>query len=240
MLVSRGRDPTLSLLFHGRFLLISLMLVCFALPRQARAGNPQATNSVLPGGDTADGQRALQGATGFYDSAFGFLSLLSNGSANFNTGVGAGTLLVDTAIENTAVGAGTLLSDTTGFNTGCGAFALFTNSTGQFDNAVGSNSLLSNVDGYSNNAFGESALLDNVHGVANTAIGDVALANNDSSSAGLGRLNTAIGAAALFNNVDGGSNNGVGSTRSAPMSMARSIMWSVLMLWLTTLAALET
>jgi hypothetical protein len=224
MLVSRGRDPTLSLLFHGRFLLISLMLVCFALPRQARAGNPQATNSVLPGGDTADGQRALQGATGFYDSAFGFLSLLSNGSANFNTGVGAGTLL----------------SDTTGFNTGCGAFALFTNSTGQFDNAVGSNSLLSNVDGYSNNAFGESALLDNVHGVANTAIGDVALANNDSSSAGLGRLNTAIGAAALFNNVDGGSNNGVGSTRSAPMSMARSIMWSVLMLWLTTLAALET
>jgi hypothetical protein len=207
-LVSRGRDPTLSLLFQRGFLLVSLIFVCFAL--RAQAIEPSAPATALPNGDTADGDGALAGATGFYDSAFGFLSLLSNGSANFNTGVGAGTLLVNTAIENTAVGVGALLSNATGFNTGCGAFALFTNSTGQFNNAVGANSLLRNIDGDSNNALGESALFNNIHGVANTAVGDVALANNDSSRAGLGRLNTAVGAGALFDNVDGGSNNGVG------------------------------
>jgi hypothetical protein len=212
-LVSCGRDPARSLPFRRGFLLIPLMLVCFALSPQTQAVNQPNTpdpGSVAPT-NTADGDSALAGATGFYNSAFGFLSLLSNGASSFNTGVGAGTLLLNTALEGTAVGVGTLLSNTTGqHNTGCGAFALFTNATGEFNNAVGANSLLFNTDGASNNALGESALFNNQIGSANTAIGDVALASNDSTGAGLGNSNTAVGAGALFANTDGDSNDAVG------------------------------
>src|SRR5207237_26639 len=82
------------------------------------------------------------------NSASGFLSLLSNGSSNFNTGVGAVTLLLNTAVEETAVGVGTLLSNTIGANNaGCGACALFTNSTGEFQNAVGASSASLNPGG---------------------------------------------------------------------------------------------
>ena len=209
-LASCGRDPARSLPFRRGFLLIPLILAGFTLGQVQAAINspdpppPSTTN-------TADGASALQGVTGFYNSAFGFLSLLSNGASSFNTGVGAGTLLLNTGIEETAIGVGTLLSNTTGaHNTGCGAFALFTNSTGEFNNAVGAKSLLFNPDGDSNHALGESALFNHIIGSANTAIGDVALANNDSTGAGLGNSNTAVGAGALFSNVDGDSNNAVG------------------------------
>ena len=212
-LVSCGRDPARSLPFRRGFLLIPLMLVCFALSPQTQAVTPLTPDpGSIALSNTADGSLALAGlAGGIYNSAFGFYALLSNGAANFNTGVGAGTLLLNTANEQTAVGAGTLLSNTTGArNTGCGTFALFTNSTGEFNNAVGANSLLFNTDGASNNALGESALFFNQIGSANTAIGDVALENNDSDGAGLGNANTAVGAGALFSNVDGDSNNAVG------------------------------
>src|SRR5213594_3600151 len=167
-LVSCGRDPARSLPFRRGFLLIPLILAAFTLTQVQAVvdspdpGNPAATN-------TADGQGALSGVTGFYNSGFGFLALLSNGPSSFNTAVGAGTLLLNTAIEQTAVGVGTLLSNTTGANnTGCGAFALFTNSTGEFNNAVGANSLLFHTDGDSNNALGESALFNNIIGAVNT------------------------------------------------------------------------
>jgi len=209
-LASCGRDPARSLPFRRGFLLIPLILAGFTLGQVQAAINspdpppPTATN-------TADGASALPGATGFYNSAFGFLALFGNGASSFNTGVGAGTLLLNTALEGTAVGAGTLLSNTTGqHNSGVGAFALFSNSTGEFNNSVGANSMLFNTDGDSNNALGESALFNNQIGSANTAIGDVALASNDSTGAGLGNANTAVGAGALFSNTDGDSNNAVG------------------------------
>src|SRR5438046_4805564 len=109
-------------------LLIPLILVCFALSPQMQALSPPPDGGY-PNGNTAEGDSALSGLTGgFYNSAFGFLSLLSNGSASFNTGVGAGTLLVNTAIENTAVGVEAVLTNSDGVNnTACGAFALFTN-----------------------------------------------------------------------------------------------------------------
>ena len=212
-LVSCGRDPARSLPLRRGFLLIPLILVCFAFSPQTQAVTPLTPDpGSIALSNTADGSLALAGlAGGIYNSAFGFYSLLSNGAANFNTGVGAGTLLLNTANEQTAVGAGTLLSNTDGENnTGCGTFALFTNSTGDFNNAVGANSLLFNTDGGSNNALGESALFFNQIGSANTAIGDVALENNDSTGAGLGNANTAVGSGALFSNVDGDSNNAVG------------------------------
>jgi len=144
-LVSCGRDPARSLPLRRGFLLIPLILVCFAFSPQTQAVTPLTPDpGSIALSNTADGSLALAGlAGGIYNSAFGFYSLLSNGAANFNTGVGAGTLLLNTANEQTAVGAGTLLSNTDGENnTGCGTFALFTNSTGDFNNAVGANSLL--------------------------------------------------------------------------------------------------
>jgi hypothetical protein len=211
-LVSCGRDPARSLPFRRGFLLIPLVLVCFALSPQTQAATDTPDPGAVPFTNTADGQGAGVGiTTGIYNCAFGIFSLTSNGASNFNTGLGAGTLLLNTADEQTAVGAGTLLTNTTGENnTGCGTFALFTNSTGSFNNSVGANSLLFNVDGDSNNALGESALFNNISAAANTALGDVALANNDSDGAALGNANTAVGAGALFSNVDGDSNNAVG------------------------------
>ena len=81
-------------------------LVCFGLMLGAKAVEPAAPDTALPGGNTADGQSALGSlTTGQFNSAFGFFSLLSNGAASFNTGVGAGTLLFNTADQNTAVAA---------------------------------------------------------------------------------------------------------------------------------------
>ena len=213
--VSCGRDPARSLPFRRGFLLIPLVLVCFAFSPQTQAIQPNNPDpgGVLPLSNTADGVNALLTVApgALYNSAFGFDALLSNGTASFNTGMGAGTLLLNTAAEQTAVGAGTLLSNTTGeHNTGCGTFALFTNSTGEFNNAVGANSMLFNTDGDSNNALGESTLFNNIIGSGNTAIGDVALGNNDSTGTGDGSANTAVGAGAMFSNVDGNSNNAVG------------------------------
>jgi hypothetical protein len=210
-LVSCGRDPARSLPLRRGFLLIPLVLVCFALSPQTQAVVPPPDGDY-PGGNTAEGFDALLTRTsGIYNTAVGIFSCLSDTTASFNTGVGAGTLLSNNADQNTAVGAGALFSSTSGLhNTGVGAFALFVNGTGDFNNAVGANALLLNEDGASNNALGESALFFNVIGSANTAIGDVALENNDSSGLGLGNSNTAVGVGALFSNVDGDSNNAVG------------------------------
>jgi hypothetical protein len=211
-LVSCGRDPARSLPFRRGFLLIPLILVSFALCQQVQSATDTPDPGPLTGSNTADGQDALLGlTTGIHNSAFGFFALLSNGAANFNTGVGSGVLLVNTATEQTAVGAGALFSNTTGANnTACGTFALFLNTIGEFNNGVGANSLLHNADGSSNNALGESALALNISGSANTAIGDVALGSNGGDGNLDANANTAVGVGALFSNVSGDSNNAVG------------------------------
>jgi len=188
------------------------MLVSFALCQQVQSATDTPDPGPLPVSNTADGDSALLGVTtGIHNSAFGFFALISNGAANFNTGVGSATLLVNTANEQTAVGCAALLSNTTGQNnTACGTFALFLNTTGEFNNGVGANSLLHNADGFSNNALGESALALNISGAANTAIGDVALGHNGEDGNLNANSNTAVGAGALFSNVSGDSNNAVG------------------------------
>src|SRR5438046_8927799 len=102
-------------------------LVCFGLCQQVQS----ATDTPDPGGslptsNTADGQGALNSlTTGLYNSAFGFLSVLSLSDGNFDTGVGAGALLVDNGGQNTAVGAGALFSNTVSPNKAVGTLALF-------------------------------------------------------------------------------------------------------------------
>jgi hypothetical protein len=217
MLVSCGRDPARSLPFRRGFLLIPLVLVCFAFSPQTRAAC-DSPDPGCPGGNLAEGFDALLSLSGgLYNTGIGAFSLLSDTTGSLNTGVGAGTLLSQsTAIEGTAVGAGALFSNNGANNTAVGAFALFSNQgdpdpdvgVGAFNNAVGANSLLLNVSGSSNNALGESALFANTSGSANTAVGDVA------ASAGAGddfSLNTVVGSGALFSSTAGNSNNAVGA-----------------------------
>jgi len=189
---------------RGSFLIL-LVIACVALSPGAQAVEPAAPNTGFPGGNTADGDGALAGLTGgFYNSAFGFLSLLSNADASFNTGVGAGTLLVNTANENTATGAGALLSNTIGDqNTANGAFALFNNTEGIRNTAIGDRALFNNI-GDSNTAIGAEALGANTTGTFNVAIGGSALLNNSA-----GNSNTAIGVGAL-SQATGGDNTVLG------------------------------
>jgi Chaperone of endosialidase len=204
--------------------LIIFGLVCFALLPRAQAVSPPPDGGY-PGGNTAEGYRALDSlTTGTYNTGIGLYSLLSITDASLCTGVGAGTLLFNTGAENTATGAGALFSNTTGtensangvyalfsntsgpFNTATGFQALFSNTTGDANVAVGIFALSSNTEGFSNTGVGRSALILNVFGHDNTAIGDGALFNNDS-----GIFNTAVGVIALIDNTDGAHNVAVGA-----------------------------
>jgi len=74
---------------------VSLMLAfaCLASVPELRAVIPPPDGGY-PGGNTAEGQRALFGLTsGTYNTAIGLLSLESNTIGNLNTALGAGTLL---------------------------------------------------------------------------------------------------------------------------------------------------
>jgi hypothetical protein len=181
-------------------------------------------DGCYPGFTTAEGCKALQflGA-GAGNTGFGWYSLFSVGGGNFNTGVGAGTLVLNTADSNTAVGAAALLlntsgtenvavgtdalvfNDTGGFNTAVGTFAMFNNTQGNGNIAVGRHALFANVNGNSNVAVGVSALEDNTSGIENAAVGGAALLSNVD-----GHDNVAVGQAALSNNTSGFNNIGIG------------------------------
>jgi len=169
-------------------------LVCFGLCQQVQSATDTPDPGSLPTSNTADGQGALGSlTTGLYNSAFGFLSVLSLSDANFDTGVGAGALLVDNGGENTAVGAGALFSNTTGSdNTAVGAFALFNSTTAGLNVAVGDSALVS---------FNGTTAFDG----ANTALGSIALSAETS-----GEENVAVGRRALESLVSGSNNVAVG------------------------------
>jgi hypothetical protein len=141
-----------------------------------------APDGGYPSGNTAEGQTAL-------NTAVGFFSLRSDTIGSFNTAIGAGTLLANTADENTATGAGALLSNTTGGrHTANGKFSLFSNTTGFSNTANGVQALFNNTEGSFNTAIGNSALFSNTTGLENTANGVQALLNNTTGS-----LNVAVG-----------------------------------------------
>jgi len=183
-------------------------LVCFGLCQQVQSATDTPDPGSISAGNTADGQLALLSlTTGIYNSAFGFYAALSISDQSFDTAVGAGTLLLDTAGTNTAVGAGALFSNSTGSdNDAFGTFALFNSTTGLFNNAVGREALFSNVDGSQNNAMGDLALFSNTSGGTNTAVGDDAL-----FSVTTGNSNTALGDEAGSNLIDGEGNIYIGA-----------------------------
>jgi hypothetical protein len=192
--------------FNGSALLVvALVLACFAISPMAQAVVP-APDGGYPGGNTAEGQRAvLNLTTGEFNSALGFLSLSALTTGNFCTGVGAGALLLNTADGNTAVGAAALLSNTIGAgNTATGLSALGNNMDGIRNTANGVYALNHNISGGGNTAIGYQALVNNTAS-SNTAVGNDSLVSNNT-----GGINTAVGVAALQNNTTGSFNTAIG------------------------------
>jgi len=184
-------------------------LAYFELSAASQAVSPPPDGGY-PGLTTAEGSNALKNlTTGVGNTAAGWYSLFANSTANFNTGVGAGTLVFNNADQNTATGAGALLSNTNGDrNTANGTFALLNNTTGNSNTAEGWRALFQNTTGDRNTASGRETLLSNTTGFENTATGSVALENNIT-----GNDNTATGFAALNSNTTGALNtaNGTGA-----------------------------
>jgi hypothetical protein len=187
------------------------------------------TGSVLPNGNTADGDGVLfSRTTGIANSGFGFQSLFHDTSGSYNTATGYRALFNDTTgysntaagfealysdstgIRNTAVGNGALLHNNGSSNTATGWAALFTSTVGTRDTATGYQALFSNTMGNDNTADGYQALFTNktINGVTgnfNTAIGSQALSGNATGS-----NNTAIGYRALQNKSSGDNNIAIG------------------------------
>ena len=189
------------------FIAIGLLLACLELSPEAQAVVPPPDGGY-PGSNTAEGQNALLSrTTGTFNAAIGFFSLRALTTASFCTGLGAGTLLANTAGENTATGAGALLSNTTGFgNTADGAFTLLSNATGGRNTATGRLALFNNTTGSFNTAHGVDALYSNTSGDGNTANGLSALAFNTT-----GAFNIALGTSAGQNLTTGNSNIDIGN-----------------------------
>jgi hypothetical protein len=88
-------------------------LVCFEFVPTIQAVSP-SPDGCYPNYTTAEGCNALQHlGAGAGNTGVGWYSLFSAGDSNFNTGVGAGTLVLNTGNNNTAVGFTALLLNTT-------------------------------------------------------------------------------------------------------------------------------
>ncbi len=215
------------------------VLTCFDCSPEAKAALQVAPppDGCYPGFTTAEGCLALQKlTTGTGNTGVGWRALFSVVDASFNTGIGAGTLVLNRAGSNTAVGAAAMILNVTGDdntavgvnalalntggedNTAVGSFALANNdSTGaglaSNNTAIGTEALEFNTDGNPNTAIGYAALNSNLTAGGSTAVGYDALLFNDSFAHGFpfGWYNNGVGAGALLNNVDGYSNNAFGN-----------------------------
>jgi len=196
-------------------ILIILSLVCVRLLPQAHAVVP-SPDGCYPGFTTAEGCNALNFlTTGAGNTGVGWYSLFSAGAANYNTGIGAGTLVLNTADSNTALGAAALLLNTTGsLNTAVGTDALVFNDNGEHNTAVGAFALFSNTGGMDrgsdNTATGYQALFSNLGDITNTATLNTATGSQALYSNTVARSNCGFGAQALFSNTIGEDNNAFG------------------------------
>jgi hypothetical protein len=201
-------------------LLIAGVLACFGLLPKAEAVVPPPDGGY-PGFNTAEGQKALfslSTATG--NVAVGWASLYSDAEGSFNTAIGTGALLFNTADQNTATGAGALLSNTTGVNnTATGFQSLVSNTEGSFNTASGYQALSSNATGGANTAIGSFALQSNTEGVFNTANGSQALSSNTTGDA-----NTAIGFGTLISNTTGNDNTALGFEAGSGVTTANNVI----------------
>jgi BclA C-terminal domain len=171
-------------------LLSPLVLACFAFSQMAHA-EPDVSpppDGGYAGFTTAEGQQALKSLTsGIGNSAFGWRSLFSVTTASYNTGLGGGTLALNTGEANTATGVASLILNTTGTrNTANGAAAMVFNGDGRDNAAVGYFSLYNNTSGNSNSGLGTDTLISNTTGDCNIALGESALLNSTTGDNNIG------------------------------------------------------
>ena len=203
---------------------ITLVLVCVVFFQKAWAVLPPPDGGY-PNFNTAEGTNALKNLTsGAANTAAGWYSLFTDTTGSFNTGVGAGTLVLNTGDENTAIGTAALLLNTASGNTAVGSRALLNNTTGGTlaniqgadvgpNVAIGQQALESNTVASANTAVGYQALHSFTTGPVgleqlgvSTAVGFQALANATGAGAG----NSGFGYQALLNNTDGAGNTAIG------------------------------
>ena len=189
-LVSCGRDPARSLpLWRGFLHPAHSGVLCICA---ANASSHSGARRILP--RVQHGRRTAGTAVPhlrYWKYSAWLACVFSNDAASFNTGVGAGALVLNfNGEENTAVGTVSQLLNSAGSrNTSVGTATLLVNAgdadgNGSFNGAYGAFSLRNNDDGFSNNAVGDSTLFRNIHGAANTAVGDLALEDNDATGNG--------------------------------------------------------
>jgi BclA C-terminal domain len=213
------------------YILTAVLALGFGLPAQITVASPdkgspagntaQRTSAApaapdvspppdggYPGFTTAEGKNALKNlTTGIGNSGFGWYSLFSDATASYNTGLGAGTLALNTGEANTASGVAALILNTEGTrNTSNGAGAMVWNSTGNDNSGVGYFSLYNNDTGNSNSALGSDTLLSNISGDCNVAIGLSALVANTT-----GDNNIAVGCEAGSEATTGSNNIYIGN-----------------------------
>jgi hypothetical protein len=172
-------------------LFVALTLICIALSPMAEAVNPPPDGGY-PGGNTAEGDRALLSlTTGHNNTAIGDAALQDN----------------TTGYNNTATGLQALNNNTVGHsNTASGVLALDHNTTGDSNTANGAFTLNRNTTGDGSTAVGASALFENTTGGKNTAVGNQALNQNTT-----GNFNIALGLRAGSNLTTGNSNIDIGN-----------------------------
>src|SRR6266566_3713432 len=190
------------------FLLISLVLACFALSQAVQAVSPPPDGGY-PNANTAEGTDALFSLTiGSNNTAIGFNALFSNTNGTSNTAVGSHALLFNTSgQQNVAIGSSALINNTRGsFNTATGINALFSNDEGRNNTATGFQALSENTSGSNNTANGVNALKSNTIGNNNVAEGAFALSGNTS-----GLSNIALGFNAGSNLTTGSNNIDIGA-----------------------------
>lgn len=153
------------------FKAILLVLGCLAFLPQMQAVSPPP-DGCYPGFTTAEGCNALQNLTsGAGNTGLGWYALFGTSTGNFNTGVGAGTLVLNNNDSNTGVGTAALLLNTAGTqNSALGTAALVNNDNGLNNSAVGAFALQTNTNGSNNTALGYAAL-QNSTGDYNIALG---------------------------------------------------------------------
>ena len=180
------------------------MLSALALLASTRA--VAGADGGLPGGNTAEGDNALNTLTsGTGNTAMGDSALMSNTTGNSNTAIGDSALFSNiTGESNTATGISALSSNNGNNNTADGAGALLNNSRGSNNTASGCEALYKNQIGSNNTGAGFQALQQNLTGNQNTAVGYEALQKNTDNA------NTAVGYIALQNNTTGSQNTATG------------------------------
>ena len=158
------------------FLLLPVVLACFALLPPKAFGVLPAPDGGYANDNTAEGTNALFSlTTGANNTAIGTKALFGN----------------TTGRQNTATGDHALRHNTTGIqNTATGALALFFNTIGGNNTANGLNALLNNTTGTNNIALGTSAGINLTTGNNNIYIGNAGTSGGESAKIRIGTVGT--------------------------------------------------